>query len=137
MTKECLDLKGDGSAADVVQVTINMLQTVGIDVQLGADLDVEERELQTFDRDEAEFWKGTLKDVHDSRLKMTMESHVHALSDEDLNEGDLSTLPLDAIAWLKLNRECEDEEEEEERAEVQPVEKKFHFQQFSSKERTF
>lgn len=129
-------MKGDGSAADVVQVTMKMLQTVGIDMELGADLDVEERELGTFDTDEAQFWKDTLKDIRDSRLQLTMESHVHALSDEDFNEADLSALPLHAIEWLKLNRVCEGEEEEEEKAEVQPVEKKFHFQQFSSKEST-
>ena len=118
----------------VIQVIVNMFETVGIrtkDIYEG--LETRKQQLEdAFGSDEEAFWKAVLTGVNDSRLKMTMESHVHAISDEDLSEADLSALPHEVIEWLKLNRRKEHEEDEE----VVALEKTFHFQQFDSNQRT-
>ena len=123
-------MKCDGSLEDVLQMSKKMLQTLGIAFQ-EVDAEMEAQEIA----DEATLWKRMFEDVNDSRLKITMETHVHAISDEDINESDLSSLPLEVLDWLKLNREQEDDEMKEAVEPVEPVEKNFHFARIDSDKR--
>ena len=134
--RECGDLKGDGSVVDLVQMTMNMLAAVGVQIQ--QPFEDPEHELREA-CDEAVFWDKMLNHVDNSRMKIAKETHVHALSDDDINESDLSTLPQEVIEWLKLNRNTETTTEEKDEAsppDAVAVEKSFHFQQFESNQRT-
>ena len=134
----CRDLGCDASTHDLVQMTRNMLEKVGVPTTCDTEeVEKEWLELGTSGTSESEFWEEVLASVDHSRLTMTMESHVHELSDEDFNESDLSRLPLEMIDWLKLNRESDEKEEEEEKEAVEIVEKTFHFQQMDSNNSTW
>ena len=135
----CDDLGCDGSTHDLVHMTRRMLEKVGVSTTCDSEEGEKEwDDLGTSGTYESEFWKEVLSSADHSRLTMTMESHVHALSDDDFNQSDLSLLPLEMIDWLKLNRESDEkEEEEEEEKEVEIVEKTFHFQQIDSNNSTW
>ena len=135
MTQVCSDLKCDGSVDDVIDMTRSMIRVLGVriiqdDDQLSA---VDWNDL--WSTCEVKFWSELFKGVDTSRLQMTMESHLHALSDEDIPESDLSSLSPDLIDLLKRNRH--DEDVEREVAEVRVVERDFHFQRTTHNERIF